>query len=48
MVLGGIIVAFSTYELLERTLRYSTALKNKVFFETKGGNIDDVYCQFQK
>lgn len=40
---GGIIVAFSTYDLLEKTLVYCSMLKSKVFFETKGGSIDLVY-----
>jgi Rad3-related DNA helicase len=29
-------------------MRYCTDLKNKVYFETKGGNIEEVYLQFQE
>lgn len=38
---GGIIVAFSSYDLLDKTMRYTFSyLKKKVFFETKGAVID--------
>lgn len=40
-------VAFSTYDLLERTLSYCSLLKGKVFYETKGSNIDYVYEQYR-
>ena len=42
-------MAFSSYELLEKTLKYSVSiLQKKVFFETKGADIDTVYDQYQK
>jgi Rad3-related DNA helicase len=43
---GGIIIAFSNYDLLERTLKWASVLNKKVYFETKGGNIDDVLKQY--
>lgn len=40
IVEGGIVVAFSNYDLLEKSLKYASILKKKVFFETKGGIVD--------
>lgn len=39
-------VAFSNYDLLEKSLKYANILKKKVFFETKGGNVDDIIKQY--
>lgn len=46
LVDGGIVVAFSNYDLLEKTLKFASTLSKKVYFETKGGNIDEIYKQY--
>lgn len=43
IIKGGIVVAFSTYDLLEKTMGFCSMLKSKVFYETKGGNMENVY-----
>ena len=47
-VTGGIVVAFSNYEIMEKALRHSTSLSKKVFFETKGGNVEAIFRQYSE
>ena len=41
---NGIVVAFSTYLLMEKVIRNCGILKKKVFYESKGGDVAKTFA----
>lgn len=48
IVPNGIVVAFSTYELMQKAMKFCLSLSKPVFFESKTENIDQVYAKYSK
>ncbi len=45
---NGIVVAFSTYLLMEKVIRNCGILKKKVFYESKGGDVAKTFAEYSE
>ena len=43
---NGIVVAFSTYLLMEKVIKFGSSMKKKIFYESKGSDINKVFNEY--
>ena len=48
VVPNGIVVAFSTYELMEKTMPYCLSFEKKVFYESKTVSTESIFNDYSK
>jgi chromosome transmission fidelity protein 1 len=45
---NGVVVAFSTYELMQKCMDQCIGLKKSVFYEAKNENVDKIYSKYSE
>ncbi len=45
---NGIVVAFSTYLLMEKVIKNCSILKKKVFYESKGSDVARTFSEYSE